>query len=198
MILKPLIILISGPPGSGKDTIGGSLAESLEELPGVAARLDKFAGPLMVCASACGFSMIEDEKEKPNEDLGVSRRQFQIWLSEEAMKLRFGKSVFGRMAGATLKRAPYPASARPVAVFTDCGFVEEAEGLAESLDFECSIVRIHLHRYGKTYVGDSRSDWEAPPMLLDERYDVENPEGRWEVCASTVFDIVQDHLEKML
>ncbi len=158
-------LLISGPPGAGKDTVGNIVQELM---PG-RVTIDKFARPLMAAAAAFGFDMADTLTAKSRMDpyLGnMARREFQIKLSEAFAKPLMGEGVFGK---ALLARTR---GVLDLVVVTDSGFLPEARVLVDAVGVG-NVLRIHLSRPGHDYQGDSRTDWKAPDGLhcidLDNR-----------------------------
>ena len=93
------IILLNGPPGCGKDTIGGLLRAPL------GAMTFKFAQPIIDhMQTAFGVSCDDGaDKNAPCEALnGMSRRNYAIAWSEEWIKPRLGKQWFGKAAATEL------------------------------------------------------------------------------------------------
>lgn len=158
-------LLISGPPGAGKDTVGCIVQEMLSGH----VVLEKFARPLMDSAAAFGFDMEDTQEAKARKHpvLGVSRREFQIALSETFSKNFLGEDVFGR---ALLSRTR---EEDRLVVVTDSGFQAEAIALGTHAGWD-SVKRVHISRPGHSYEGDSRTDWRSP--LLLQRVDLFNSE----------------------
>ena len=142
------ILLVNGPPRSGKDTLADALP--MQTL--------KFATPLRTGVPAMfGIpqetydDLIENHKETPTPLLqGMSPREAQIWLSEEVMKPKFGPFIFGQILVGTAKTVSGPV------VVSDSGFYEEAQVVVEEFGPE-NVRLIRLHRDGCTFAGDSRS-----------------------------------------
>jgi len=155
-------ILLSGPPGAGKDTVGNLIAKVYGAEP------EKFAQPLMDAASSLGFDMREAHKEDCTGPGSMSRRQFQIEFSERFCKPVLGLDVFGRALAKRARRM----SEGLLFVVTDSGFLSEAVALAEEVGRE-NIRRIHLHRPGHDYSRDSRSDWNSSDLGI-VRVDITN------------------------
>lgn len=149
------IVLLNGPPSSGKDTIGDLLFQEM------AWNRMKFARPIVdYMQSTFGVSCADGEdKNSPCDALGgLSRREVAILYSERWIKPNFGIYWFGHQAAKRLSQLPDPA---PVAVFTDSGFLEEAcvmPGLGEP----SRILQVRIHRPGFTFADDSRSYWSHP------------------------------------
>ena len=89
------IIILNGPAGVGKDTIGNALAADYNCIP------TSFKRPMFeIAASILGvraFSMFitayddRDQKEQPQSFLGGKTcREFMIWISETVVKPLFG------------------------------------------------------------------------------------------------------------
>ena len=88
-------------------------------------------------------------KEKKCEALnGMSRREAMIYVSEEIIKPKHGKSYFGKMVSEEVEDNVHYAIA-------DGGFIEELEPLVERVGAE-NIVIVQLTREGHDYSSDSR------------------------------------------
>lgn len=175
------IILLNGPPGSGKDLSGIILRNMLQferphkdvSLPPFRPELMKFADPLKQAAHALfgiPFSCEHYEKEHGHEwknqpqveFYGRKPRDVYIALSEEFVKQKFDVSFFGRVAFRRVKLEKQS----NVFIFTDSGFVEEAQPLITSFGVNNTIV-IELSRNGCSFDGDSRG---YVGNLLAERF----------------------------
>ena len=152
MITQKTIVLVNGPPRSGKDTVANLLANhGYQPL--------KFAGSLKAgLAGLLGLSIEEyleyfetDAKAEnggPFEDL--TPRQALIDLSEEYMKPRFGQDIFGKVA------ANVAFEVEGDVVFSDCGFDAEVIPVVHFFGAEnCRVIR--LAREGCNWDGDSRT-----------------------------------------
>jgi hypothetical protein len=170
------IILISGPPGSGKDTAGNILMELLPDR----GYLEKFSGPLKAAIPAIlnvPFSELERHKDVPINSytsLGIKQtfRQIQISMSENWMKPLYGQDIFAnlliyRINQHNLLAEEYGAD-EPIAIVTDCGFQVEVGALLRRFT-QSNCLGIQLYREGCTYEGDSRSR-----IVIPVQYTVHN------------------------
>ena len=155
------VVLFNGPPYSGKDTV----VDYFVKLYNPTFKSYKFSAPLkdgiasIFQLNKAQVNLLEDTKEVPNDLLmGLSYRQAQIWLSEEVMKPKFGKTIFGKIA---LNNMSMPR----VYLVSDSGFMEEAKTIVESLEHKVILIRIK--RPGYDFTNDSRSYWENTLGIKD-------------------------------
>lgn len=165
------VILINGPPRSGKDTLGVALQNELVDRR-TTARVFRFATEVknrthglfgMPGAVADAF---EDGKDEPREEFnGMTPRQAYIWVSEEVIKPKFGKDIFGRWLADEIARY----DALDVAIVTDSGFLLEA-GAVEQRFPDIGVIQISGRG---TFEGDSRGSVEVPgrPMAIINNVD---------------------------
>ena len=148
-VSKLHFLLLNGPPGSGKDTLGRLVQQQHE---GQVA-LEKFVLPLrQYMFTVHGFDAESLERYKDTNLTrlnGHTPREVMIDISERHYKHMFGQGVYGRM----LWNRSQLLSKR-VVIVTDLGFPTE---LAELRTNNCHTLTIHLHADGKTFEGDSRS-----------------------------------------
>lgn len=141
------IILLNGPPRSGKDTAALILAES------IGAMQDKMSWPLKNGVSGIlntTFSALEEKKEEVIPALGVSFRQAQIDMSEKFMKKVYGEDIFGRLLVGRIRESPW----YDLWCISDCGFQVELRAVAKAFPGQVALLR--LHRSGCSFDGDSR------------------------------------------
>ncbi len=182
------VVLVNGPPRSGKDTVGDILCRH-----GSGRRLiQKFAMEVKerthaafrivdVTGRAVPYDFFENQKEVPLDCfLGLSPRQAYIEFSERFYKPLFGEQVFGRLLARRLELTLLAASKQkgfrhvPDAfTITDSGFAEEAVPIVQMFDAE-NCVLIRVHREGCNFDGDSRSYIDLSSLGV-KTVDVENP-----------------------
>ena len=156
------IILLNGPPRSGKDFAGDLLRDETED-----GAIVKFAQILKerthafydLCNPLTGkpyaHDRYEDCKDEPNDDFeGLTPREAYIAISEQYVKPVHGEKQFGIWLADEM-RCYDDAHFSPLIV-TDSGFRPEAEVLVEEFGAE-NIVLARIHREGCTFEGDARS-----------------------------------------
>ncbi len=153
------IILFNGPPRSGKDTATDFAMKHLGKR-GIHYR---FAAPLKDAThSLFGLKVpreyFDECKNTPSPlFLGLSPRQAYIWMSEEAVKPKFGKDFFAKVAVHSIaQRIIESKKTDGVVVISDCGFAEEVAALIEAFGQE-NVALVHIKRPGTDFTNDSRS-----------------------------------------
>lgn len=170
---KPLVVILNGPPGCGKDTIANSWLEKTLGNDEFRPHVKAFKEPMYrVAAAALGLPLHEfmelyndrewKEHNRP-EWGGKSVRDLMIATSENYLKPMFGETCMGKLAVSSIQqRIP---SQNDVIVFSDGGFKAEVEELEKH--FHVRVVQIL--RDGCSFEGDSRSYIEGtnlPTYLL--------------------------------
>ena len=152
------VIVLNGPPGTGKDTIANYLHEIHHNwfharIKGV---LFKQAVEISGISPEEWFDRYNTEgaKELPWIRLGgLSQREFLIKISEEWVKPVFGKTFYGSRAAEDTMQI---ISQGVDVVFSDGGFQEEFNEIRDTVGPE-NILLVRLHRDGHTFDNDSRS-----------------------------------------
>jgi len=151
------VILISGPPRSGKDTFAKYNFKRRQNTV-----FERFSAPLKTSFAAISnksyneffeVDYYENHKEEPISWLNnVSFRQYQINLSEKHFKPLYGEEVFGNLFVKRLERVPNDS----VILVPDSGFDVEINVLKKALPIE-DLLLVRTHREGYDFKGDSRS-----------------------------------------
>jgi hypothetical protein len=159
------IILLSGPPGCGKDTFGSMLEKALwvDAVPN--SMQLKFAGPIkeFFKNTYCHGDQAEFEwyEKRENKDIphdalmGKTPREIQIAYSEMFMKPFHGSDIWGRMLGDKIQ---YEMTHNEIEYFivTDLGFESEYDYLQNRYGSE-NIIIIEIRRKGCDFSKDSRN-----------------------------------------
>lgn len=157
------VILLNGPPRSGKDTAGEILAwhgayvtkfaKQLKEMVHRAFDVTEYTPDFKRLVHA-GHERFEATKDQHQSLLrGATPRAAYIQFSEDFMKPLLGEDIFGRFVAKELVGLNYD-----LVAVTDSGFKAEAEVLLKK--FDCILIR--LHRSGCDFDGDSRSYLSLP------------------------------------
>jgi len=175
----PMVIVLNGPPLSGKDTVADATVSQLAN-QGVCAVKVKFAGSLKDAVAAfLGLTMNERHAyfETPLKDepsplfFDMPPRQVLISFSEDWVKPAFGKQTFGEVLG---QRIQSPLNANyEVFIISDGGFNEEVEGLRQVLGPSYTVKVVQLKRDGTDFKGDSRGWIDNPDATLYNNFSVD-------------------------
>ena len=147
------ILLLNGPPGSGKDQLGRFFQELAH------CHLLKFAKVVKDSVHRIyGLNVEHDHFEKTKNDsrmefFGKTPRQVYIAFSEAFMKPLHGKGIFGHFVLEEITKGDH---GKELIVITDSGFVEEAEVLVNHFGHRM-LTLIHMHREGCSFKNDSRN-----------------------------------------
>lgn len=182
------VIVLNGPPGCGKDTIGKLFAEK-EGYYLLSFKNRMFS----IAAASLGMDVSEflekyedrEWKESPRVEWGgKSIRDFMIHISEAYMKPFFGKDVFGNFISSDINKL------RPFIrefVMTDGGFASEVESLVKNGN---DVILVHMHREGCSFKGDSRTYVQTP--MIDKTYTLTN-DSSMEAAVDALTRIVYEH-----
>ena len=119
------IVILNGPPRSGKDTAAGFLRTCFLTRDYKMSKPNKDGLKAMFNLSEQEFDyLFEQAKDEPHELLfGKTAREVQISLSEDWAKMFWDRSFFGNMAARRHLNKP---TSMDFTVISDCSFVEEA------------------------------------------------------------------------
>lgn len=186
-----VILVLNGPPGVGKDTIGALLSRQGYDVA-------SFKDPMWEVAHAVlGPTLYEeffkrygtrDLKEKPWDAIGgLSPRQLFIKISEDWVKPLMGSSHFGYLAAdKAAERLEGMGPFYKGLVFTDGGFGPELHDLGLIPGSVVFVVR--LYREGYTFEGDSRS-------YMDESFlDVHLTDGNPQEAVDLILEKIDERI----
>lgn len=156
-----MVIILNGPPGSGKDALSRMI------MPQLGVKQLEFKRPLQeMVRKVIGmpkkdfYKLYEDRDWKELKQFnGSSCRDLLIWMSEEVIKPKFGKDYFGRYAATSI-------SSTGNYIFSDGGFKDEIGIIKDHCEaIGQKMVLIHLYRDGTSFSGDSRDYVEDFPEI---------------------------------
>ena len=154
-----MIIVLNGPPGSGKDSIAQTYKEKFSERPvEIIAFKDQlykdafeYVKPTMDWHAFKLFCSHRVLKDQPHPlFLGLSPRGLLIHVSEKILKPMHGADYFGKAAASAVKSI----SLDKDIIITDGGFEREIVALRGSQDRPVFVVQVH--REGCDFSQDSR------------------------------------------
>jgi hypothetical protein len=152
--MKPITILLSGPPRSGKDTLAREIyhvasEEGLRVATSSVGQLLKTAThQLFACLQGCSVILSagsETFKDEPSDFFaGLTPREAYIGVHEDYIKPNLGETFLAKQLADLIER-----SHEQVVVVTDVG------NTAEAMEMPPGVV-VHVHRDGVTW-SDNRS-----------------------------------------
>lgn len=173
----PYVILFNGPPKNGKDTIAKITRTLLDSSISIPTHLMHFATPMrdtaMNVLGEKGFDRYNEIKdipqaiftrtsasydEAPLEYPEDTLREFMIAFSEDFMKRRYGKDIWGRILRHVY--APWWGKVPAVIIIPDLGFPEEYKYLLTQTLAE-RVMIVQVHRGEDDWKNDSR-EWVFP------------------------------------
>jgi len=155
--MRKNVILLNGPPGSGKDTIADLIVSShkaehlrfktkLYEITALLNNID--------LETFIKYATDRETKESLVLDRGLTPRALLIEASENVIKPYYGEDYFGIVVGETIRD-----SYSDLFVISDGGFVDELIALIDAAELtgdDINITVIKLFRDGCTFDNDSR------------------------------------------
>lgn len=152
-IAKRQIVYLNGPPHSGKDEIAKVMALRYNFVH------LKFADIIkdIACVTlGLNRKQVEELKDRKHPILGITLREYLIWLSENCFKPKFGNDIFGKFSLTRILQTP---SIR--IIFSDSGFFDEFRAIAYA-NYAGDNIVIEVHRPGHDFSKDSRGYWYGP------------------------------------
>ena len=160
------VIILNGPPGSGKDTIADFIAAEFNadhlrfktKLYAITAlinniKLDTFMR----------YASDKDTKDSVELARGLTARQLLIETSENVIKPYYGKDYFGNDVGDSILK-----SDKSLFVLSDGGFPEELSSMIAAGRLNRSdVVIVKLYRNGCNFDKDSRSYFDESLLHSD-------------------------------
>lgn len=197
------VLLLNGPPRSGKDSIA-NLLEDMYEIPHY-----KFANELKhaVHRSYGLFTIpadyFEERKDQPCEELyGITPRQAYIQYSEHYAKPLHGDAIWGTILSQTISKEIKESNTKSsndnqLIVISDSGFLTEMISLIRNVNIR-SIIHVHLFKEDCSFINDSRSYVEIPSKYLTgidyTMCSITNKHG----SLHTAFNSVLSHIKQYL
>lgn len=149
------LILISGPPRSGKDTLAKWISNTMDY------KAMKFAEPIeRALRGFFGMNYAEfaerrnELKDEPWPLLGGKTFRNCMQSFSEDWAKQYGKDIFGRLAAYRVRHDKDEGFGK--FVFSDCGFTEEVAPVIRCFTPE-EVILVRLFREGCSYEGDTRS-----------------------------------------
>lgn len=187
---KPFVVVLNGPPGSGKDTIAKAFSEQFLAI------VESFKYDLYQYAYKCVKEFISFAefhmlcihrvlKNEPTDVLfGFSPRGFLIHVSEKIVKPIYGKDYFGKSFVGRI------ADVNDLVIVTDGGFDAEIDVF---YNHGIDHVIVQVYRDGTSFDGDSRRYLSSSHKI----YNNSNVDAAVNQLADIVKSIKPNYLEKI-
>lgn len=201
MLENTTVVLLNGPPRSGKDTA----AEAIMAAPflDMTKRFERFSMPLKAfwCAAygypmdARGNSDLEHIKEKKLPPFDESYREGQIFLSENYVKEDYGDLAFGELMATRIGhyRKNTSSSNHLLVVIPDSGFASEAVPVVDLVGASNVLLALTI-REGRTFSGDSRSYISLPGVHTESLVNEGDIKSYKQRAVNLVKDFLRDRI----
>lgn len=156
------VILLNGPPRSGKDVVGRMITYQLstKDIP---SGIDKMVAPVdailqkVLMLDDCLFAMYrEEKKDKKLPGFDKTLRELMISFSEDFIKPNLGQDYFGMACGVRILERKVPNNY--VTIITDTGFQYEHDACVKLLEPNIKAHTVQIHRTNTNFDNDSR-EW---------------------------------------
>lgn len=166
------LVLVNGPPRSGKDTVARILYEIYS--PKMPTKIIKLADPILQCVFSIFPNVNEDNYEElksnktPVAEGNLTVRDVMIKLAEDFIKPTLGKNAFVDIAINRINniRALLPNGGdNSMIIISDLGFDEEYDKFLQYCADESSNIKmilIKVYKNGCTFDEDSRKYIDVP------------------------------------
>lgn len=170
------LLLVNGPPRSGKDTFAHLLREHMIKQPKVQApHIEPLSAPLRRIAYEMVGMRYGDSRAMDYEVFKTtwfpkfqrSGRELMIDVSERFMKRNYGDEIFASLLWERVNNSPVN-----LVIISDSGFQGETNRLA-SLAGPSNVVVVNVLRNGCSFDNDSR-EWISHPWASSQHYQIPN------------------------
>lgn len=153
------VVMFNGPPKCGKDSIATAMATLLDQESDTPVLIDHYIRPLREAAMSLAgydpkdFALYNRIKDEPQPLLqNDSIRTFMIYLSERAMKYKYGKDFWGRKL--IMDRGLSPSNPG-ICLIPDLGFIDEGCRVMQTVTAENTLI-VRVSRKDVGWKNDSR------------------------------------------
>lgn len=144
------VIALAGPPHVGKDTIADMIQQMVLSTKLAVAMPMRFAGFALLNEDYSDELYAQLKETQLEEFNGMNFREWMIDFSENYMKPKFGKEIFGVLATRAISNAPFK-----TVVLSDSGFYEEQMEIVNYVG-SARYLYVQLERENTSFVNDSR------------------------------------------
>lgn len=192
--MKTKVVILNGPPGCGKDTLGEIVMDTLKAqyspehiYHGQFKKILLEILSTTLRVSEVTLMHIYNNRELKETPLpifgGHSIREAMISISEDYVKPIFGKDYIGRVELTNL------IIGKPkIAIYTDGGFIDEVRPLLNHDSIELQIIQIH--RDGCSFSSDSRGWLDGDEVKHCLHVAMNN--GTLAECSETIMKILNN------
>ena len=192
---KSKIIILNGPPGSGKDLIGAALVNAAcwNVLAFKGGIYDALQALSDTAGSDLYSNLVRDYDDRDFKELkghlvpDMSIRDIMIHTSEVCMKQLFGPNVFGMILAT--KMVPGFNYA-----ITDGGFEDEINALTNTVFETHDVVVFRILRHDYTFAKDSRR-YVTPGLTNCPVFDLVHYENQTDFAVKTINMIMEELYE---